>query len=142
MYIKFPVQFGDVIEGRELETCSLGESIAQHLQLLITTRFGENRFDFEYGNKIWELEFQHSITNESWEEQFRTHLIDSILSYENRIEKPVVQIFSEMVEKEWPMKNFTEIRKKVIVLIKATLTESKESFSFKTELYLSPMSVG
>nr|WP_199156847.1 GPW/gp25 family protein [Pedobacter sp. ASV2] len=142
MYFKFPIYLGELLEGRELPMCSLGESIAQHIQLLITTRFGENRYDYEYGNKIWELEFENNITTAEWEEKFRLHVINSIHQYEQRIENPIAQIFTEMVEKEWPMKKFTEVRKKVTILIKANLTESKEAFSFKTELFLSPMSVG
>ncbi|WP_211660267.1 GPW/gp25 family protein [Pedobacter nototheniae] len=142
MYFKFPIYLGELLEGRELTMCSLGESIAQHIQLLITTRFGENRYDYEYGNKIWELEFENNITTAEWEEKFRLHVINSIHQYEQRIENPIAQIFTEMVEKEWPMKKFTEVRKKVTILIKANLTESKEAFSFKTELFLSPMSVG
>ncbi|MCZ4242384.1 GPW/gp25 family protein [Pedobacter punctiformis] len=142
MYFKFPIYLGELLEGRDLQMCGLGESIAQHIQLLITTRFGENRYDFDYGNKIWEVEFENNITTAEWEEQFRLHVINSIQQYEQRIENPTAQIFTEMVEKEWPMKKFTEVRKKVTILIKADLTETKEAFSFKTELFLSPMSVG
>ncbi len=141
MYYKIPFHCSDIINGKDLPVCTLGESIAQHIQLLITTKFGENGYDPKYGNAIWELEFERAINESKWTEEFRKSVLDAIVQYEPRLVKPYVEIHTELVEKTWPMKNYTEIKKKVTVLIKANLVDTGENFSFKTDLFLSPMSV-
>ncbi len=141
MYYKMPFDCGDIINGKDAPTCTLGESIAQNIQLLITTKLGENRYNPNYGNAIWELEFEKAVSESKWTEDFRKAVFDVVTTYEPRIRKAYVEIHSELVEKTWPMRNYTEIKKKVTVLIKANLTETGENFSFKTELFLSPMSI-
>jgi hypothetical protein len=40
-------------EGGSIDTCDMGESIAHNIMLLITTKKGENRYDENYGNDVW-----------------------------------------------------------------------------------------
>lgn len=142
MYYKLPFDFGKIIQGRDAEfSSSIAENIAQHIQLLITTKFGENRYDSKYGNEIWDLEFENSLSNTQWEEHFRLSVIRAVTFYEPRLSNPDATIHSELVEKVWPIKEYTEIKKRVVIVLKGILTETGEQFAFKTELYLSPMSV-
>ena len=142
MYYKLPFDFGNIMDGQDAEpSYNLGENIAQHIQLLITTKMGENRYDPYYGNEIWNLEFENSLTDSQWEEKFRQSVNYSILAYEPRLVNADASIHSELVEKVWPIKDYTEVKKKVTIVIRAFLRDSGEKFSFKTELFLSPMSV-
>ena len=142
MYYKLPFDFGNIMDGNDAEqSYNLGENIAQHIQLLITTKFGENRYDPYYGNEIWDLEFENSLTDSQWEERFRLSVNHSVNNYEPRLVNADTSIHSELVEKVWPIKDYTEVKKKVTIVIRATLRDSGEKFSFKTELFLSPMSV-
>ena len=142
MYYKLPFDFGSIMDGNDAEqSYNLGENIAQHIQLLITTKFGENRYDPYYGNEIWNLEFENSLTDAQWEERFRLSVNHSVNTYEPRLVNADATIHSELVEKVWPIKDYTEVKKKVTIIIRATLRDSGEKFSFKTELFLSPMSV-
>jgi hypothetical protein len=45
VYYKIPLQLTEVLEGRELPLSDLESSITKNLQLIITTRFGEQRSD-------------------------------------------------------------------------------------------------
>jgi phage baseplate assembly protein W len=142
MYYKLPFDFGKIIHGKDAElNSSIAENIAQHIELLITTKFGENRYDSNYGNEIWDLEFENSLSDTQWEEYFRLAVIRTVAQYEPRLTNPDATIHSELVEKVWPIKAYTEIKKRVVIVLKGTLTETGEQFAFKTELYLSPMSV-
>lgn len=142
MYYKLPFDFGKIIQGKDAElSSSIAENIAQHIELLVTTKFGENRSDNNYGNEIWDLEFENSLSDTQWEEHFRLSVIRTVAQYEPRLTNPDATIHSELVEKVWPIKEYTEIKKRVVIVLKGTLTETGEKFSFKTELYLSPMSV-
>ncbi len=95
----------------------------------------------DYGNEIWDLEFENSLTDAQWEEQFRQSVNISIRKYEPRLVNADTTIHAQLVEKVWPIKDYTEVKKKVTIIVKATLADSGEKFSFKSEIFLSPMSI-
>ncbi|AJH15254.1 GPW/gp25 family protein [Myroides profundi] len=128
-------------EGASLPTCSLAESIAQNVMLLVLTRKGENRFNPDYGNAVWDLEFDNAVTLVEWERVFEESLLDQIKKYEPRIIFPKIQVHMEYVEHNYGTKDFVEIRKKAKIGVNAVLTDIGELFTFSTHIYLSPMSV-
>ena len=128
-------------DGGEIQACSLAESVAQNIMLLITTKQGENRYNNEYGNAVWNIEFDNAATNVIWEETFITSLTKLIKEFEQRIANPVIKVHTSYVEHTYKTKSFTEVKKKATIGINATLRESGELFSFSTEIFLSPMSI-
>ncbi len=122
-------------------TCSMAESIAQHLMLLITTKKKENRYDPDYGNAVWDIEFDNAVTTVVWETTFVESLRKLIEKYESRIVYPKIDVHIEYVEHSYDTKRFSEIKKKAKIAINAKLSETGELFSFSTELFLSPMSI-
>lgn len=141
-YYKIPFNSKQLIENTNNDiTCDLFESIAQHLMLLITTRKGENRFDENYGNDVWSIEFDNGITSSTWEQIFIYSLREQILKYEKRIFKPKIEAHLTIVEQDDGLKGYTEIKKKVKIGINAKLESTGENFNFLTEIFLSPMSI-
>ena len=140
MFYTIPFSFSDILDGEDAPRSPLKESIDQHLQMLIATRKGENRFDFDYGNKIWDLDFENAVSSNRWEEAFQEAVLVIIRLYEHRLTDVQVAIRSELVEKVWPLRKYTDIKKKVTIWIQARLVETSESFAFKTALYISPLS--
>jgi len=141
-YLKFPVRFSKVLEGRELITCSdVGDSIAQYIQLLLITRPGENRFDPQFGCAIWDLDFELVVNEGTWKEGFRVAVVDAIRQYEKRIENVKVDLNIETVERHIGIKKRPELRRRAMVYIRANIVETGEYFTFSTQLFLSPLSV-
>lgn len=130
-----------MIEGKELPLCNLGESIAQHLMLLILTRKGEHRFNPDYGNAVWELEFDNAVTLVIWERVLAESLTEQIIRYEPRIYHADIQVNVTYVEHQYGMKDVVEIKKMATIRINARMTETGERFTFSTQIYLSPMAV-
>ncbi|MDR0224628.1 GPW/gp25 family protein [Myroides odoratus] len=141
-FLKFPFNPECAMtEGVSLPTCSLAESIAQHIMLLVLTRKGENRFNPNYGNAVWDLEFDNAVTTVVWEQVFEESLLEQLTQYEPRICYPKIQVQVEYVEHNYGTKDFVEIRKKAKIGINAVLTEIGERFTFSTHIYLSPMAI-
>ncbi|MDR0794126.1 MAG: GPW/gp25 family protein [Chitinophagaceae bacterium] len=139
---RMPFDPGSLIgENGTMPLCSVAESIAQHLMLLITTRKNENRYDLDYGNAVWDIEFDNAITAVEWEKIFVESMKKQIADYEPRITSPKISLHIDYVEYSYDTKKFCEIKKKVKIAINAKLVETDELFSFATELYLSPMSI-
>ncbi|RQO29737.1 hypothetical protein DBR32_14215 [Taibaiella sp. KBW10] len=128
-------------EGGNMKMCSEAESIAQNLMLLVTTKKRENRYDPDYGNAVWDIEFDNAITTVMWEHIFVESLKQQIQLYEPRIINPRIEAHIEYVEHSYDTRKFTEIKKRVKIGVNARIQESGEQFSFATELFLSPMSI-
>lgn len=128
-------------ENGTIQTCDIGESIANNIMLLIITKKGENRYDDQYGNDVWSLEFDNGITSARWENIFINSLRRQIAAYEPRLVSPVIKAHIIFVEKNYDTRDFTEIKKKVKIAINAKLESTGEQYNFVTELFLSPMSI-
>lgn len=139
---KIPFNPEELIRGSsDTQMCSTAESIARNIMLLIMTRRQENRFDENYGNSVWDIEFESGKTTVEWETIFTNSLKEQLLLYEPRIMSAKVQVHISYVEHTYQSKNFSEIKRKAKIAINAKLTETGEPFHFTTEIFLSPMSV-
>lgn len=130
-----------MMSNGHIETCDIAESIAQNIMLLIITKKGENRYDEDYGNDVWNVEFDNGVTPAMWENLFVTSLRRQIAEHEPRLVNAVVEAHINYVEHSYETKGFSEVKKKVKVGINAKLESTGERFSFSTELFLSPMSI-
>ncbi len=135
-----PFNFKSIFAGDDLKNTDLGRSISNHIELIIFSRFGEHRYNHDFGCEIWDLDFELIISENLWEEKFRKSLLASITSYEHRIYNVNVEVHITEVENVYPLRKITEIKKKVDVSVKALLKITGEKYFFNIALFLSPLS--
>ncbi len=139
-YYKKPFRFKNIFDNNNLDTCNLGVSISQHIELIIFTRFGEHRFDTGFGCKVWELDFELIISAALWEDQMRQSLITAITRQEPRLYEVDVTVQVTDVERLFPFRQMVEVKKRVAITVNARLTGTGERYLFNTALFLSPLS--
>ena len=137
---KKPFQLKRLFDRQYLETCTLGESISGHLELLIFTRFGEHRFDPGFGCEVWELDFELIVSQSIWEEKMRKSLAAAIAERESRIYEVDIDVQVKDVERLYPLRQVAEIKKRVSIAVTARVTNTGERYVFNTALFLSPLS--
>lgn len=137
---KKPLRFNSLMQGRDLEAQDIGASISQYLELLIFTRFGEHRYKPDFGCEIWELDFELIVSESTWEEKLRQSLLKSITTHEHRIYDVQLDVRIKEVSKFYPLRNVSEIKKRVEIVIKGKVHQTGENYKFSTALYLSPLS--
>lgn len=136
-YYRLPLNFEDLLQRRPLERCSLQESIAQHLYLMLTTHFGESRFDPAFGCVVWEQDFE-AMTNMRWRDNVQRSVESTIASREPRLEQVKVLVGVE----DFELKGVHQrIRKKLEVTVRAVLHRTNEPFAFRASLFVAPLSV-
>jgi phage baseplate assembly protein W len=141
VYYKIPLQLTAAMEGGELPACDLDASIQKSLELIIMTKFGEHRSDPTFGCEIWNLDFELIISARLWEEKLRQSLLNSIISHEYRVTNVEIEVAITDVEKYNVLKQFTEIKKRVDIRVNGTIKKTGETFTFHTNLFLSPLAV-
>lgn len=139
-YYKRPLDVRRLFDRQPLENCTLGLSISQHLELIIFTRFGEHRYDPTFGCAIWDLDFELIASRVMWEDKMQHSLTKALAEREPRIYEAAVSIDVTDIEKVYPFRMITEIKKRVAIGVSARVTATGERYSFTTALYLSPLS--
>lgn len=137
---KKPFRLGNTFQGQDLDKQDVGASISQYIELIIFTRYGEHRFMPDFGCEIWDLDFELIISESMWEEKLRQSLLRSITRYEQRIYNVQIEVHIKEVNKFYPLRNVTEIKKKVEIIVKGKMQQTGENYSFNISLFLSPLS--
>jgi phage baseplate assembly protein W len=141
IYYKMPLQLSGLLEGNELPTCDLHDSISRNLALIIMTKFGEHRNDPTFGCEIWDLDFELIVNENKWEEKLRQSLLKSITSHESRLADVQLSVNITEVERSQSSRQKGKTKKKVDIHLTGTIHKTGEPFSFRNSLFLSPLSV-
>ena len=106
-YYSMPLSFGDLINKKDMPKCSLIQSVAQNLHLMLITHFGENRNNPDFGCSIWENEFDVISSYDSNKEELRDSIINSISLFEKRITN--VSVLIEFKQEQFTSKSGSEV---------------------------------
>lgn len=136
-YYRLPLDLEGIVARQQLPRCSAQESIAQHLYLLLTTHFGESRYDAGFGCQVWEQDFE-AMTTMRWKDSVQQSVEEAIRTYEPRL----VRARAQIAITDFELKNVSQrIRKRLDVSITASLHRTNEPFVFQASLFVAPLSV-
>ena len=136
-YLKLPLKFDSFFEKKKLDRCTLKDSIARNIHLLITTQLEENNQDYNYGSQFWDHDYDIHMTNAIRREMILNTLKTQLLKYEKRLSKPFVEV--NVIQKEYRLANNTQLRRRVEIVVKGQLSRRNEPFRFQTGFFIGPM---
>ncbi|GAB2790186.1 GPW/gp25 family protein [Rhabdobacter roseus] len=137
-YYALPLRLDDVLRHKPHPTCSLPQSIAQNLYLMLTTHFAESRFDETFGCSLWDEDFVTQSTSR-WKEDIRQSIETSVLEHEKRLTQ--VRIRVELTDQEIELSQTNRrVKRRLTIWIDGLLTRTNERFSFQRSLFLAPLS--
>jgi len=141
--LKLPIDTKYFFRSLSLQKCSLEESIASHIHIILTTSFGECKFDENYGCEIWESEFEHSQISKIWIDKMALNIQSNLENYESRIHKTKIEAQIKEVELENRVsdKQMVRLQKCLIIKVKAKLVETNEDFYFSDKIFISPFAI-
>lgn len=136
-YYRLPLDLGGMLERQQLPRCSVQESIAQHLYLMLTTCFGEARYEPGFGCQVWEHDFE-ALTTMRWKDQVQHAIEQAIRDFEPRL----ARVQAQVAVTDFELKNVNQrIRKRLEVTIWGALHRTDEAFSFQASLFVAPLSI-
>lgn len=142
-----PMGFDKLIKKQHLPSCSLYDSVREHIILLLMTPSNTYRFDYEYGCSLWEQDFE--ILGNTWKNDAKQAIMKCVQTYEKRIGDDIrvdIDIQEETSVRDLGgdhlrhNKEF-KLRKRLKVIVSGTLKETKEFFKIEENIYLSPGSL-
>lgn len=138
-YYTLPFELGLITKKVELPRCSLRQSIAHHLHLLLTTSFGELLCDEKFGSSIWDADFDNVDYRSRQKEIILQSLLAAVKQYETRIEN--VRIETTLYQEEvLAHTSNTRAKRRLDVLISATVKATNEPIVYRDNFFISPLS--
>lgn len=137
-YLKLPLRFEQFFERKKLDTCSLKESIARNLHLLVTTPIGENKQDLQYGSHFWEHDYDIHMANDARREAVISSIKKQVLNYEKRLTNFTVEV--NVKQSEYNSGPNKQLRRRVEIIINGFIARSNEPFRFQTGFFIGPLS--
>jgi phage baseplate assembly protein W len=137
-FYKLPIDFNAIIQKKELEKTSIEHSIAQQVILLATTTFGECKFDETFGSKIWEIDFDLLMNENTLKEIISKTMKQSLLLHEGRIK--VNELKVELSETKYFVDDVSRAKKRVDIIIEATIKSTNRDFDFRGYFFVGPLS--
>jgi len=137
-YYTLPLRLDSIINKKFSPLCSLQESIAQNLYLLITSDFKELRFDHTYGCSIWEQDFE-IMTNIKWKDALSNSLEETIKVHEERLKNFKVKV--DIEEYKFLSKEIIRVKRKLIIKISGYTLKTNEKFDFTEQIFIAPFSL-
>ncbi|HQE11109.1 MAG TPA: GPW/gp25 family protein [Flavipsychrobacter sp.] len=137
-YLKLPLNFNQFFEQDKLNTCSIKDSIARNLHLLITTNTGENKQNLQYGAQFWDHDYDIHMSNDKRREQIIQNLKAQISLFEKRLADVVVEV--NIKQTEYNTQANRQLRRKIEIIITGLIVRSKEPYRFQTGFFIGPLS--
>lgn len=137
-FYKLPINFNTIIQKKELEKTSIEHSIAQQIILLATTTFGECKFDETFGSKIWEIDFDLLMNENTLKDIISKTMKQALLFHEQRI--LVKELNVELSEIIYLVDSVNRAKKRVDIIIDATIKSTNRSFNFRGYFFVGPLS--
>jgi len=137
-----PLKFDALTKKNETQReCSLEQSIANNISLIIGSKYHEHRFDESYGCEIWDLDFELVFNENVWKEKVRKSIEGSLKKHETRLENIQVDITVDEEEVMDPKTKIRALRKCLSIKLTSNIKENGNYFPGNTKLFLSPISV-
>lgn len=138
-YYSLPLDPECLMQKREHPGCSLKQSVAGHLHLIVTTAFGEMQGESEFGNSIWEHDFDNLTTRSKQQELMKESLTKAVKQHEKRLDTVKVEVTVKQ-EETVALATTSRIKKRLDILITARLTATSENIVFRDSFFVGPLS--
>ena len=138
IYYKLPIDFEGLMKKQDLAKIALEDSISQSIFTLMTTVFGECKFDETYGCELWDTDFDLLKSDNELKAFVAQSLKNSIAQHEKRIFLQEIDV--RISEQNLGEINKKRIKKKVLVSVRAIVLETNRPYVYDFSCFVSPLS--
>lgn len=138
VYYKTPIDFGALVEKKDIEKISIDNSISQHIFLIATTSLGECKFDETFGTEIWEMDFDLMKSDNTLKEYIAKAMKKGVQLHEKRLFLEDVEVGVKDINLGTLGKR--RMKKQIYITIKGQVLETNRPFVFQNNFFVGPLS--
>ncbi len=141
-YYTAPLRFTDLIKAKPHPQCSLKDSIAQHINLLLRTHLGDYRYDAGYGCLIWQKDYHTIRSIYQWKAELMDGFRTTLATYEKRLRQLEVNVdLDELKIVDPNTQKLLELRKRITITVEGIIALTNEPFTHSEQIFFSPLSL-
>ncbi len=138
-FYSLPLSLHTVPRKKELSRCSLKQSVADNLHLVLTSSFNSLASDSEFGSSIWDADFDNISNQNKQKEMIIQSLQKVIQRYEKRLTNLRIEIrFSQ--EETPAVTPGVRVKKKMQIVITGNIILTNEAIVYRDNFFVSPLS--
>jgi phage baseplate assembly protein W len=142
LYLTVPLNCQDITAKGRQPRCGLEDSIRQHIHLILSTHFKEHRFDPDFGNLVWEKDFETIQSVSRWKNELSEDISQALQHYEKRLWQIQVEtVLDELRILDPQTQKVSELRKRVTIRIAGKVRQTDEHFQHTEFIFFSPLSL-
>jgi phage baseplate assembly protein W len=141
-FYSIPTAFSALRQKKRLEKRDVAESIDQHIRLILVTRFGEFRYNPDYGCVLWEYDFEILPKMNAWRNEIEQSIAKTLDQLEPRLGQVMVRVRIDLEPSKSSHGKVVRIKRRILISVKGVILSTNESFERDDYLiYFSPISL-
>jgi phage baseplate assembly protein W len=138
LFYKIPFDFKKLTIGEDARKVTIEESLAQFIALIITTIFGEYKYDEEFGTVIWETDFNLLANPNQIKDLIKESVYEKVKKYEKRL--TVTDVALNVVQDTISQDSHIRVKKRLDIVVYGVIKQTNQPFYYKNSCYLAPFS--
>ncbi len=137
-FYKIPFDFKKLTVGQDARKVTIEESLAQFIALIISTIFGEYKYDLEFGTIIWETDFNLLANPTQLKDQIKESVHEKVKKYEKRL--IVTDVTLSVVEDTVSYVSKIRVKKRLDIVVYGIIKQTNQPYYYRSSYYLAPFS--
>lgn len=138
LFYKIPIDFKRLTSGEDVRKVTIEESLAQYISLIITTIFGEYKYDDEFGTVIWETDFNLLANANQLKDMIKESVHEKVKKYEKRL--IVTDVTLGVSEDTVSYEANIRVKKRLDIVVYGVIKKTNQPYYYKSSYFLAPFS--
>ena len=138
LFYKIPFDYKRLTGGQDVVKVSIEESLAQFISLVITTIFGEYKYDEEFGTIIWETDFNFLANPNQLKDEIKESVFEKVKKYEKRL--TITDVVLNVVEDTLSHEIKIRVKKRLDITVYGIIKQTNENYYYRSSYYMAPFS--
>ena len=138
LFYKIPIDFKRLSSGEDLRKVTIEESLAQYISLIITTIFGEYKYDDGFGTVIWETDFNLLANANQLKDMIKESVHEKVKKYERRL--IVTDVTLGVSEDTVSYETNIRVKKRLDIVVYGVIKKTNQPYYYKSSYFLAPFS--
>lgn len=138
LFYKLPLDYTKLTTGEDATKVTIEESLAQFISVIITTIFGEYKYDPEFGTVIWDTDFNLLANPNQLKDLIKESVHEKVNKYEKRLK--VTEVTLGVDENTLSYETNIRVKKRLDIVVYGIIKETNQPYYYKSSYFLAPFS--
>lgn len=138
LYFRLPFDYKKLTTGNDATKVTMEESLAQFITVIISTIFGEYKYDEDFGTIIWDTDFDLLANPTKLKDLIKESVQEKVGKYEKRLR--VTEVTLGVNEDTLSHETKIRVKKRLDIVVYGIIKKTNQPYYFRSSYFLAPIS--